>query len=103
MIFIMLTRLIGKEVHSEKNSLEELKQRVEDNIAANCPGVTWLSNYALLGPKDYLDIFTAPDIETALKIADIVRNCGSASTEIWPEVSWQDFKKIIGTLPKEDR
>lgn len=101
MIFIMLTRLIGKEVHPEKNNVEELKQKVEENIAKFCPSVNWISNYALLGKNDYLDIFTAPDLETALKVADIVRTHGRASTEIWPAVKWDDFKKIIGTLPKE--
>lgn len=98
MIFIMLTRLTGKEVQPSKHSLEELEKRVKEKIKESCQ-VKWVSNYALLGPYDYLDIFEAPDVETAIKVAALVRAFGSASTEIWPCLQWKDFKKVIAGLP----
>ncbi len=101
MIFIMLTRLIGKEVHPDQLSLEKLKQEVEDHISASCPDVKWLSNYALFGPYDYLDVFSAPDLENAMKVAALVRSFGHASTEIWPALEWKRFKETISTLPAE--
>jgi uncharacterized protein with GYD domain len=101
MIFIMLTRLIGKEVHPDKLNLEDLKQEVEKNITASCPDVEWLSNYAVFGPYDYVDIFSAPNLENAMKVAAIVRFFGHASTEIWPALEWDQFKKTISALPEE--
>lgn len=101
MIFIMLTRLVGKEVHPLKHTLEELEEIVEKKILQTCPEVKWLSNYALLGVNDYLDIFTAPDLETAMKVSKIVRSFGHASTEVWPAIEWEDFKKVIAKLPEE--
>lgn len=101
MIFIMLTRLTGKEIHPEQLSLEKLKQEVENHISASCPEVEWLSSYALFGPHDYLDIFSAPTLEDTMKIATIVRTFGHASTEIWPALEWDQFKETISTLPEE--
>lgn len=101
MIFIMLTRLVGKEIHPEKFSLEKLKKDVEKHISKSCPDVKWISNYALFGPYDYLDIFHANDLESAMKVAAVIRSYGHASTEIWPALEWDQFKKIIPTLPDE--
>lgn len=101
MIFIMLTRLVGKEIHPKQNTLEELKQKVEEKISAACPKVDWIANYVLTGSHDYLDIFRAPDFETAMKVGFLVRSFGHAHTEIWPAVEWQDFKKVIAKLPDE--
>lgn len=101
MIFILFTRLIGKEVHPDKLTLEHLKQEVEKKVSAACPEVEWISNYAVFGPYDYLDIFSAPNLEDAMKVGAIVRSCGHASTEIWPALEWDQFKKTIATLPEE--
>lgn len=101
MHFIMLTRLIGKEIHPEKLSLEQLNQDVENQIALSCPNVKWISNYALFGPYDYLDIFQAPSLEEAMKVGTIVRSLGHASTEIWPALEWNEFKKTVASLPEE--
>jgi len=101
MLFIMLTRLIGKSIHPETVSLQKLEQDVEKNITQFCPQVKWVSNYAVFGPYDYLDVFFAPDIESAMKVAAIVRSSGHASTEIWPAIEWEDFKKLIPSLPQE--
>lgn len=100
MIFIMLTRLIGKEVNPEL-SLEELKEEVEEHIAVLCPEVKWIANYALFGPYDYLDIFSAPNLENAMKVGSLVRSFGHASIEIWPALEWDQFKNTISTLPSE--
>ena len=51
-----MTRLIGKQVHPEKLSLEKLKEDVVNKVSSLCPEVKWLSDYALFGPYDYLDI-----------------------------------------------
>lgn len=101
MLFIMLTRLIGKQVHPEKFSLEKLKEDVEQKVAQSCPDVKWIANYALVGPYDYLDIFSASTLEDAMKVASIVRSFGHACTEIWPALEWHQFKELITTLPDE--
>jgi uncharacterized protein with GYD domain len=96
--FVMLTRLSHVALKSPEK-LEELERQVMDRIRAECPEVEWLSSYAVLGPYDYIDIFRAEDVETATKIATIVRTFGHAQTEIWAATEWQRFKEVIRELP----
>lgn len=96
--FIMLTRLTHGALASP-SSLENLEREVMDRIRAECPDVKWQSSYAVLGPCDYLDVFQAPDIETATKVATIVRTFGHAETEIWGATEWERFKELVRYLP----
>jgi len=99
MTFVMLTRLSPSALHSPR-SLEELERQVKEEIRTDCPEVEWVHNYAILGDCDYLDIFKAPDMETALKVATIVRTFGHAHTEIWAATEWRSYKDIIRELPE---
>jgi uncharacterized protein with GYD domain len=95
--FIMMTKLSHEALISPQ-SFEQLSASVTARIRAECPKVEWWSSYVVLGPTDYLDIFTAPDIETAAKVATIIRSYGHATTEIWPAVEWDAFKSIVGGM-----
>jgi uncharacterized protein with GYD domain len=96
--FIMLTRLSHQALHSP-SSLENLSHEVMERIRADCPGVEWKASYVVLGPADYLDIFTAPDNETATKVATVIRTFGHATTEIWPATEWEAFTELVRYLP----
>ena len=96
--FIMLTRLSPGALRSPR-SLEELEQQVKEQIQTDCPEIEWVHNYAVLGDCDYLDIFKAPDMEAALKVAAIVRTSGHAHAEIWTATEWRSYKDIIRELP----
>ena len=92
--FAMLTRL-SPAATPDPRGAEVLEKRVVDRVTADCPSVRWLQSYVVLGRYDYLDIFQAPDVETALKVATLVRSLGSAQTEVWPLVEWGRFKEIL--------
>ena len=96
--FVMLTRLEPGSLSSPQ-SLEELERQAMQRIRSECPTVEWLSNYAILGPWDYLDIFRAPDIETAMKVATLIRTFGHAHTEVWTGTEWERFKEMVRHLP----
>lgn len=95
--YAMLTRL-SPEALARPESVVELNRQVADRIKQECPGVTWLANYAVLGPCDYLDIFEAPDIDSATKVALLVRSFGHASTETWMVTPWERFVDVARTL-----
>ena len=99
--YIMLTRLSPNAAHLPM-TLETLEKEIATQIRAQCPGVKWVHNYAILGPYDYLDIFCAPEDDDAFKVATIVRSYGHASTEIWSAKEWQQFKALIRELPDRE-
>jgi uncharacterized protein with GYD domain len=96
--FIMQTRLSHQALRSP-SSLEGLSHAVMERIRADCKGVEWKASYVVLGPADYLDIFTAPDIETATKVATIIRTFGHATTEVWGATEWEKFTELVRSLP----
>lgn len=98
--FVMLTR-VSPKVLSSPRTLEELERRAMDRILAECPNVKWVHSYAVLGPYDYVDIFEAPDIDTAVKVSTLIRTYGRASSEIWPATEWRKFKQIISSLTEQ--
>jgi uncharacterized protein with GYD domain len=95
--YIMLTRL-SPEALKRPESVVELNKQVEDRIKRECQGVKWLSNFAVLGATDYLDIFEAPDHETATKVSLLVRSFGHATTETWIATPWDRFASLAKTL-----
>ncbi|RMH37201.1 MAG: GYD domain-containing protein [Nitrospirae bacterium] len=98
-IYVMLTRL-SPEALTSPQAVEELNAKVEARIKTECPNVRWLGNYAVLGPCDYLDIFEAPDSETATKVALLVRSLGHATTETWVATPWDRFVGLARELKK---
>jgi hypothetical protein len=95
--FAMLTRLTPMALQSP-HSLEELEHKVMEHVRLACPSVTWISSYAVLGPHDYLDIFRAPDLDTASRVSALVRTYGHAHTEVWPLTEWKHFKSVVRDL-----
>jgi uncharacterized protein with GYD domain len=95
--FILLSRL-DPEVLRTPASLEDFEKRAMEHIRQECPDVKWMHSYALLGPYDYLDIFRAQDMDSALKVSALIRTFGRAHSEIWGATEWGNFKNIIHSL-----
>jgi uncharacterized protein with GYD domain len=64
-------------------------------VQAACPEVKWLAHYALLGPYDHMDIYEAPDIETAHRVSLISRASGALSAESWGALPYDRFLKLL--------
>jgi len=96
--FIMLTRLAHGSLGSP-DALEKLEGEVMQRVRAECPKVEWSQSYAVLGPWDYVDVFRAPDVDTATKVSTILRTYGHANTEVWGATEWPRFKDMVHELP----
>ena len=99
--FVMLIR-IPPNIDRSPRTLEGIERATMDRIRSACPSVIWGKSYAALGRYDYLDVFQAPDIETAMKVAVLIRAYGHAETEVWPVVEWDRFQQsVLGTNDTE--
>ena len=98
--YVVLTRLTPEAVKTP-GELKRLERAVAEHVRRDCPQVKWIANYAILGPYDYLDIFHAPDVETAAKVATLIRIHGRAQTETWAAVEWDRFKELVRELGEE--
>lgn len=96
-LFVMLTRLNPDAARSPA-ALEQLERQAMDRIRQKCPEVEWISSYAILGSCDYLDVFPAPDIETAARVSTLIRTFGHAQAEIWTATEWDRFKEVVRSL-----
>ena len=92
--FLLFTRLSAENIQSAEET-EKREQRTLEAIRKNCPGVEWKQSYALMGPYDFLDIFTADDMEMALKVSALVRRSGYSHSEIWPAIERRFHRKLI--------
>jgi uncharacterized protein with GYD domain len=92
--YIVLTR-VSPEAVKKPEGLLDLEQKVKDRVASECPQVKWTANYAVMGPYDYIDLFEAPDNETAMRVSTIIRSEGNASTELWPATEWSQFRDQV--------
>jgi uncharacterized protein with GYD domain len=95
--YVMLTRL-SPEALARPESVIELNRNVENRIKSECPSVKWIANYAVLGGCDYLDVFEAPDADTATRVSLLVRSLGHATTETWLATPWDRFVQLAQGL-----
>ncbi|GBD16917.1 hypothetical protein HRbin26_01827 [bacterium HR26] len=108
-IYALLTRLspatlgewakwAGKETAADPKLIAELGEQVAQSLKQQVPEAKWIASYAVLGPYDYLDIFEAPDNETAAKVAAVIRTHGNATTETWPLTPWDRFRDLLRAM-----
>lgn len=100
--FIMLTRLTPTSLQTPR-TLEDIENQVMERIRTECKEVEWEHSFAVLGPHDYLDIFRAPDMESAAKVATIIRTYGHAQVQIWGATEWKRFKELIHDLDRGEQ
>lgn len=99
--FIMLTRLENSMTRSAQ-MLQRLEKLVTEHVRAQCPDVEWVGSYATLGPYDYLDVFHARDVDSAIKVSTLFRAHGHTHTEIWPATEWSHFKTLVSGIAAAD-
>ncbi|MGH8012345.1 MAG: GYD domain-containing protein [Candidatus Binataceae bacterium] len=95
--YAMLTKL-SAEALDHPEAVARLNHDLSARLAREGLQVKWLGNYAVSGPYDYLDIFEAPDSETATKMMLLVRCLGHATTETWLVTPWDRFVDMATQL-----
>lgn len=95
--FILMTKL-STEITRETHHRAEIGRKWKLTVDEKCPEVKWIAHYALLGAYDFMDIFEAPDAETAAKVSLISQSLGAAKAESWTAIPYSDFLEIAKDL-----
>ncbi len=95
--FVLMTKLTAGSLHDAgrvrtggKDWLHKVKER--------CPDVKFVAHYAILGPYDFMDIYEAPDVETAHKVSLISRAEGAVTAESWQALPYDAFLRLLESV-----
>jgi uncharacterized protein with GYD domain len=92
--FILMTRLAPESVQDARGRRAMGKEWLK-KVKKTCPQVKFLAHYAILGPYDFMDIYEAPDVETAHRVSLISRAEGAVSAESWQALTYERFLKVL--------
>jgi len=96
-VFVLMTRVAPETLHDAKARRAMGKEWLK-KVKAACPEVKWLCHYALLGQYDFMDMYEAPDMETAHKVSLISRAEGAVIAESWPALPYDRFLKLLESV-----
>ena len=96
-VFVLMTKL-GPEAVRDAHGRRAMGREWLHKVRVVCPEVQWLAHYALLGPYDFMDIYEAPDVETAQRVSIVSRSEGALTAESWPAVEYEKFLEELGRI-----
>jgi uncharacterized protein with GYD domain len=89
--FVLMTKLTP-EVSKKMKDRDKIGRLWLERVKEKCPEVKFVSHYALLGSYDFMDIYEAPDEETAAKVSMISLANGALAAESWIAIP---YKRIV--------
>ena len=92
--FALMTRLKPESLKDASGRRAMGKEWLK-KVKAACPDVRWIAHYAILGPYDFMDIYEAPDVETAHRISLISRAEGALTAESWQALPYEKFLEVL--------
>ena len=92
--FVLMTRL-SPDVLADPDQRRASGKEWLEKVNATCPEVRWIAHYALLGPYDFMDIYEAPDAETAHRVSLISRSQGALTAESWQATPYESYLELL--------
>lgn len=91
--YILMTKL-APDTSRKVGEREQLGRQWMKQVKETCPEVKFVAHYALLGRYDFLDIYEAPDEETAAKVSMISLSNGAFQSESWLAIPYKRFLEL---------
>jgi len=85
---------LSPEVTANMKDRAEIGAAWLDQVHEKCPEVKFVAHYALLGSFDSMDIYEAPDEETAAKVSMISRSHGALVAESWTAIPYKRMVEL---------
>jgi uncharacterized protein with GYD domain len=95
--FILLTKL-SPEISKQMKDRAKLGRNWLEQVKEKCPEVKFIEHYALLGPYDFLDIYEAPDEETAAKVSMISLSNGAFEAQSLIAIPYKKFLNLVDKI-----
>jgi len=95
--YILLTKL-SPEVSKQIKERAKIGRNWLDQVRDKCPEVKFVAHYAILGQYDFIDIYEAPDEETAAKVSIISQANGAFQAESLSAIPYKRFLELINEL-----
>lgn len=92
--YVLMTRLTSPVLHDAEARRSAGRKWLE-KVREKCPEVKWIAHYALLGPYDFMDLYDAPDAETAQKVSLLSRAEGALSAESWQALPYERYLEAL--------
>lgn len=100
--FILLTKL-APEISRQMKDRDKLGRNWLELVKEKCPEVKFISHYALLGRYDFLDIYEAPDEESAAKVSMISLANGAFQAETIIAIPYKQFLGLTKEITKKKK
>ena len=95
--YILMTKF-STDFTGKMEDREKLGRNWLEQVKKSCPEVKFISHYALLGEYDFMDIYEAPDEETAAKVSMISRKNGAFQAQSWTAIPYKRFLDLINEI-----
>lgn len=95
--YILLTKL-SPEISMKMKDRAQLGHSWLDQVKEKCPDVKFIAHYAILGQYDFIDIYEAPDVETAAKVSIISQANGALQAESLAAIPYKRFLELTDEI-----
>jgi uncharacterized protein with GYD domain len=95
--FVLLSK-VSTRSPGEVQALTLMDEEFERRLNRECPGVTRIASYALLGAYDFLHIFEAPDAKAATKVALLANIFGNCTTQTLTAIPFAEFRELLSEM-----
>ncbi len=95
--YILLTKLSTDLTYEMKNRERQGRNWLE-HVKGKCPDVKFLAHYAILGEYDFIDIYEAPDPETAAKVSMISQANGAFQAMSLLAIPYKRFLELAAEI-----
>ncbi len=106
--YVLMTKLAKSDAHLVEVGSKMLDRARNgrawlEHIKKNCPEVRFKAHYALLGPWDFMDIYEAPDDETAAKVSLLSRSSGAHQIESWSAIPYEKILRVAEEVERIEK
>lgn len=95
--YILMTKL-SPELTRQIKDRAVLGRHWLEHVKEKCPEVKFIAHYALLGQYDFMDIYEAPDEDTATKVSMISQANGALHAQSMAAIPYKRFLELIGEI-----